>query len=115
MSWDACDLLKGGEQNGKDLLAGGEQKGSDRLSSAPRSFRMRCTKPDPLDYGDPIAYAEAETTYRHCTEDAAVIELPRCTSRAPDVVIELQITLQSTGMRTGEMRSGRWVLAAVAQ
>jgi hypothetical protein len=31
------------------------------------------TKPDPLDYGDPIAYAEAENTYRHCTEDAEVI------------------------------------------
>jgi hypothetical protein len=75
---------------------------------------MRCTKPDPLDYGDPIAYAEAVNAYRHCTEEGEVIELPRRTSCAPDVVIELQITLQSTGMRTGQMRPGRWVIAAEA-
>jgi hypothetical protein len=31
MSWDGCDLLKGGEQRVKGLLAGGEQKGSDLL------------------------------------------------------------------------------------
>jgi hypothetical protein len=114
MSRDACDRLKDGAQRGKDLLAGGEQKGSDLFSSAPRGFGMRCTKPDPLDYGDPIAYAEAENTYRHCTEDAAVIEFPRGTSRAPAVVIELQITLPSPGMRSGEMRPGRWILAALA-
>jgi hypothetical protein len=71
MSRDAYDLLKGGEQRGKDLLAGGEQKGPELLSSVAR--RLCSTKPDPLDYGDPIAYAEAENTYRHCTEDAEVI------------------------------------------
>jgi hypothetical protein len=67
MPWDVYELLKGG--------------GS--------------TKPDPLDYGDPIAYAEAENTYRHRTEDA--IELERLSKRAPDAVITVQITLTEHG------------------
>jgi hypothetical protein len=90
MPWDAYDLLKGDEQRGKDLLAG-EQKGPELLSSAPKRFRICSTKPDPLDYGDPIAYAEAENTYRHRTEGA--IELVRFTKRALDAVITVHITL----------------------
>jgi hypothetical protein len=77
MSWDAYDLPNGGEQRGKDLPAGGEDKGPELLSSAPRTFGLRGTKPDPLDYGDPIAYAEAESTYRQRNGVADVIELPR--------------------------------------
>ena len=74
MPCDEYDLLPGDEPRGKDLPAGTEQKGPELLSPAPGRV---ATKPDPLDYGDPIAYAEAETTYRHRNDDADVIELPR--------------------------------------
>ena len=77
MSWDAYELLNGGEQRGKNQPAGGEQKGRELLSSAPRSLRTCCAKPDPLDYGDPISYPEAENTYRLCNEEADAIELPQ--------------------------------------
>jgi hypothetical protein len=63
------------------------------FSPRPKEVPHLCTKPDPLDYLDPIAYAEAETRYRHCAEDADAIELPPCTKRAPDAVITVQITL----------------------
>jgi hypothetical protein len=74
MPWDEYDLLPGDEPRGKDLPAGAEQKGPELLYSAPSRF---AAKPDPLDYGDPIAYAEAENTYRHRNDDADVIELSR--------------------------------------
>jgi len=77
MSSDAYDLLNSGEQRGKNHPAGGEQKGRELLSSAPRSLAPSCAKPDPLEYGDPISYAEAENTYRQCNEEADAIELPR--------------------------------------
>jgi hypothetical protein len=67
------------------------------FSPRPKEVPHLCTKPDPLDYGDPIAYAEAENTYRHRTEDADAIELVRFSKRAPDAVITVQITLTEVG------------------